>query len=395
MRKVLMVAQAFPPAGRVGSIRVTKFVKYLREFGWEPIVLTVRQDCYPDGVWLDQSLMKDIPGDIVIYRTGIWHTRAINDEGIRWLPFLLSTIGKVVEKEEPRALYLTGGPFFPLMAGPIVKFLHKLPCVVDLRDPWRLARRTRRTRGLKGLVGGLLTNVAEPLVLRNAAKIICVSEHMCEEYREAYPHLARKFVVVTNGYDPNDVANIAPHCFDRFTVAYTGKFMTSESFRDPGPFFKALRRCRDLGRDIQFVHVGAIEQEVISMAQQAGVSESVRFIGPLPHSEALAYAKGAHALLAIGGGHKTEQTGKIFDYIVCGRPILVLAPHDSELARVSREVAFAKVLSNNNPEAIARALRDLYHQNSAGILIRPSPRSKFERRCLAEELAKTLSEVCS
>lgn len=396
MKKVLMVAQYFPPAGGVGVIRITKFVKYLREFGWEPVVLTVRPDCYPDRVWLDESFMKDVPEDIAIYRTGVWRTGAINNEGIRWLPCLLSAIGKVIMKENPQLVYLTGGPFFPLVVGPFVKFLFKRLYVVDLRDPWKLAGRALPTRGLKVLVGRVLTNMIEPLVLQHAAKIICVSEHMRKDYQQAYPRLAGKFVVIPNGYDPDDVEGIIPYHFTRFTVVYTGKFRTSEAFRDPGPFFQALRICRQHCYDIQFIHVGAIEQEVVNMAEKIGISDSVWFVGPKPHNEALAYAKGAHLLLLIGGGQKTEQTGKIFDYIICGRPILALAPPNSEIAKVAKDIPFAKVLANGNPEAIAEALKEMYKRNLDEIFVRNALLDlKYHRRRLTEALAMTFNEVLS
>ncbi len=395
-KKVLIVAQHFPPAGGVGSIRVTKFVKYLREFGWEPVVLTVQQDCYPEGIWLDQNLMKDIPKDVAVYRTGIWRTGFINDQGIRWLPYLLSAIGKVITKERPQLAYLTGGPFFPLMIGPFVKFRFKLPYVVDLRDPWRLARRALPRRGVKTHLGSLLTNIAEPLILRHAAAIICVSSHMCEEYQQAYPHFASKFKVVPNGYDPDDVNGVVPHHFTTFTVVYTGKFRTSEAFRDPGPFFQALRILKSWGYSIQFVHVGRVEQEVVNIAEQAGIVDLVRFIGPRPYNEALAYAKGAHVLLLIGGGQKTEQTGKIFDYIMCGRPILVLAPVDGEIAKVVNNFPFAESMPNENPEAIARVLLKMCDQNSSDIAVRDALLdTKYHRRWLTKELAIIFTETCT
>src|SRR5665648_76921 len=105
MKKVLMIAQYFPPAGGVGTFRVTKFVKYLRDFGWEPVVLTVSKTCYPKSVWLDYDLEKDIPDGVHIYRTNIGWSHFINDDGIRWLSFLLASAFKVIKKEQPNLIY--------------------------------------------------------------------------------------------------------------------------------------------------------------------------------------------------------------------------------------------------------------------------------------------------
>lgn len=393
MKKVLMIAQYFPPAGGVGSFRVTKFVKYLRDFYWEPVVLTVREDCYPRSAWLDYGIERDIPAGVHIYRTRVWRSKIINDEGVKWLPFLLCALIKVIRRERPHLLYLTGGPFFPLITGPLMKALFRLPYVVDLRDPWRLAHRGTPLRGVKARLGQLLTHLAEPVVVKYAAKVVCATEQMCKEYRENYCHLPSwKFVTITNGYDPDDFVKVKPIRFADITVVYTGKFRTSEAFRDPVPFFQALRILRERGRRVHFVHVGNLEEEVMNLAKDVGVQDLVEFVGPHSYAEALAYAKGADILLLIGGGQKSEQTGKIFDYIGCKRPILALASQDTEIAKVVREIPNAIVIENIAPETIAAAIEKIYFgwqkmeqaHNFEG---------RFHRRTLTGLLAKVFDEV--
>ena len=65
-RKVLIVAYFFPPMGGGGVQRTVKFVKYLRDFGYEPVVLTVRSGEHT--AW-DESFRRDIPEDVRIIRT--------------------------------------------------------------------------------------------------------------------------------------------------------------------------------------------------------------------------------------------------------------------------------------------------------------------------------------
>jgi glycosyltransferase involved in cell wall biosynthesis len=395
MNKVLIIAQYFPPAGGVGTFRVTKFVKYLRAFGWEPIVLTLREDCYPGNVYLDHSLERDIPSDIKVYRTRIWRSRFINDDGIRWLPFLLLSLVKVVRKERPKVLYLTGGPFFPLIAGLIVKFFFRIPYVVDLRDPWRLAWCRVPRRGIKVCLGKWLANFFEPLILRHATRVICVSKPMCEDYKKVYPNFYNKFVVITNGYDPDDFSAIQPVQFSGFTIVYTGKFRTWEAFRDPTAFFDVLRILQGMGYEVRFIHIGKKEPEVIRLAHEAGIGSCAHFIGPLSYYEALAYAKGADLLLLIGGGQRTEQTGKIFDYIGSKRPILALANPDSEIARIAGEVPLIKLVPNGDPWRIAAAIRDVYYnrERQQNVDISEKILEKYHRRWQTELLAQVLKEV--
>ena len=68
MKKVLIISYYFPPSGGAGVQRMLKFVKYLREFGWEPVVLTARNADYPA---YDESLQSEIPPGIKVYRSRI------------------------------------------------------------------------------------------------------------------------------------------------------------------------------------------------------------------------------------------------------------------------------------------------------------------------------------
>ena len=66
MRKILIIAYYFPPTQSSGVYRPLKFVKYLKEFGWEPVVLTISPVCVHRK---DTGLLKDLPENIVIERT--------------------------------------------------------------------------------------------------------------------------------------------------------------------------------------------------------------------------------------------------------------------------------------------------------------------------------------
>ena len=69
MKKVLIISYYFPPSGGPGVQRILKFVKYLPEFGWEPLVLTVEDGDFPAR---DESLLSEVPADIKVYRTKIF-----------------------------------------------------------------------------------------------------------------------------------------------------------------------------------------------------------------------------------------------------------------------------------------------------------------------------------
>lgn len=394
--KVLMIAQYFPPAGGVGTFRVTKFVKYLRLYRWEPIVLTVREDYYRRYWCIDDSLIGDIPGDIKMHRTKLCDQLFLNDAGIRWIPFLVVEAARIIRKERPALLYITADPFFPLVIGPVMKKIFGLEYVVDLRDPWKLAYQGKVVRGrmwVKAKIVRLLSCVLEPFVIRNASKVICVSSDMCEEYRREYSKIHRnKFQVITNGYDEEDYCDIDPVRYEQFTIVYTGKFFAGAIFRDPENFFRGLRILRDRNIKLKFVHVGKIEEDILRMLENIGISDMVKCVGQISYRECIAYAKGADLLLLIGGGEKSEQTGKIFDYLGCNRPILALARRDGGIAEVVRDIPSARILENDNPELIASTIMEMYQRPSES-MDRKGDFSKYSRRGLTRILSDSFDEI--
>ena len=65
MKNVLIITYYWPPAGGPGVQRVLKFCKYLREFNWNPYVLTVENGEFPA---YDDGLTAEIPDGINVFR---------------------------------------------------------------------------------------------------------------------------------------------------------------------------------------------------------------------------------------------------------------------------------------------------------------------------------------
>jgi glycosyltransferase involved in cell wall biosynthesis len=217
---------------------------------------------------------------------------------------------------------------------------------------------------------------------------------MLQEYTTAYPKLKSKFAVITNGFDPNDFQSLSPAKYSGFTILYAGKFRRSEAFHDPEPFWQSIKILRERGLRVKFIHVGPIEREVIIRVDQIGIRDCVELIGPRPYSETLSYMIGADLLLVIGSERKMGLPVKMFDYMGCKRPILVLFRKGEELAGLAKEVPGARLLENEDPQAIAAAIEELYHyrRNLDGEADKSTGR-KYHRKYLTELLAKILDQV--
>jgi len=169
-RRALFVSYLFPPVGGVGVQRVTKFVKFLPEFGWQSSVLTVSNPSVP---LYDESYQRDIPANTIIRRAktfepGYALKQAVSaDNGgsrpsvfKRWLKSVARTVGNTVLQPDAQVLWhrhafreglkllqevshdvivATGPPFSSLLLGARLARSTGLPLVLDYRDEWDIS----------------------------------------------------------------------------------------------------------------------------------------------------------------------------------------------------------------------------------------------------------------
>jgi len=173
MKKALIITYYWPPSGGAGVQRWLKFVKYLREFGWEPIVYTPENPEFPE---IDESLYSDIPENLTVIKTPIREPYTAYKKFIGRTKKEKINAGFLSEKKrnpflENISVWIRGNFFIPdarlLWIKPSVKFLLKyltgnpvdiiistgpphsmhiiamklneslkLPWVADFRDPW-------------------------------------------------------------------------------------------------------------------------------------------------------------------------------------------------------------------------------------------------------------------
>ena len=68
-KRLLLISYHFPPVGGAGVQRPVKFVKYLRQFGWDVSVLMAANPSVPV---FDNSLLDDIPEDTHLVKARTW-----------------------------------------------------------------------------------------------------------------------------------------------------------------------------------------------------------------------------------------------------------------------------------------------------------------------------------
>jgi glycosyltransferase involved in cell wall biosynthesis len=170
-------------------------------------------------------------------------------------------------------------------------------------------------------------------------------------------------VHVPNGWDPEAVAGVraARHILGggggTVTLAYTGTFSGVRG-SDPRPLLQALRTLRvEHGlRRMRLVVAGrltTVERKLIADDVAAGVVEHV---GLLDRADAIGLQRSADALVLLTSRNVSEATGKIYEYLAAGRPILALA-ENNEAERIIRETRTGVAVAPEDVGAIMDALR--------------------------------------
>lgn len=444
--RMLMAAYYFPPLSGSGVFRSIKFAKYLPLFGWEPTVIST--DRPPEGwKFSDNSQLKEIPEGMKIVRipdgisTGrettldsdrvqailgflrgvlrfspeadrIFSRLIHSREGITrlltfpcgalaWAYDVTQYIEKYVELDQFEVIYTTSGPASAHLIGFYLKQKYGIPWVADYRDQW-----TFNPYGAKYDPSNLWQKLLfelESVLLHQADCNLTVENSVIQSYVEQF-HLSQgKVVSITNGYDEDDFIKLQmPQAqTDKFTINYSGLLYTQQ--RSIIPVLQALQQLSDNKKielsKIRFRIVGSGEERNMNIANDYGVAQIVEQTGYLPHSQALQSNLDANILLLLIGDEarfKSGYTGKFFEYLRSGRPILALAPKDGVVDRVLRESGHGEaMLSTQIPNIKAMLLREYkkWERNEEVKLLHSPVIDRFERKKLTEQLAEVLENV--
>ena len=223
--------------------------------------------------------------------------------------------------------------------------------VADLRDSLVSHAHRRADTTATKAKAALHERVAK-LVASRADAITCVSEAISVETRSLEPK--GPVVTIPNGADFDDVAGLERHPSDRFRITHTGSFFGR---RDPRPFLQALA---DSGLDVVARFLGDFRDADREWVEGLGLGDRLELLPYAPRAESLALQRDSEALLLLipeaDGRGKGVLSGKVFEYVAVGRPILAAVPPDGAAAELIREtgagvVARPKILRRSGPRS--------------------------------------------
>lgn len=427
--RVLMIAYGFPPVGGSTAVRVLKLCKYLPEFLWQPVVLTVKK---PRVFEFDSGLLQELPQDIEIYRTpslelpcscykgwvggsvkisafsyfplkkllGRWFKKLrymllMVDVRIGWVPFTVFAGYRIIKKRNIKLIYVAVKPFSSLLAAIILKKVTRLPLVIDFHDAWIAFNQSFWND--KPVYFRRLEGIIEKMAVRCADKIISVNENIVNDFRLRYSFCPKdKFISIPNGYDSEDFTEaISARDKDIFSITYTGSLYAK---RSPENFLRALKMLLkedpSLRQRVRFYYIGKVTVANKQFFDDECLKDVIELVGTLPHKECVKRIRQSDLLLFIEDQVDISDMlfpTKIFEYVASSRPILALAKKGLA-SDLIRESASGVILEDGDIPAIKDKIAG-FIKDAAGSIIGQGSDKAVISRYSHEAGSKVLADV--
>ena len=425
-KKVLIVAYYWPPAGGPGVQRWLKFVKYLPDFGIEPIVYVPSNPNYPI---IDESLLDEVPKNVRILRQPIL-------EPYKMASFLFKKKAKTISKgiiqipkkqdwRDRLLLYIRGNMFIPdarkawikpsvrylatlikdfdidtvITSGPPhsmhligLKLKEKLDInwIADFRDPWTTIGYHKRLKLLKSSKDKHLK--LEANVLQTADHIITTSQYTANEFSTKTD---QPISVITNGYDVSSVGNVKQD--EKFTLSHIGSFLSD---RNPEVLWNVLTELIDehyeFKQAFQLQLFGVVSQEVLEAVKENGLYAYTTSFGYVSHPEALKAQRSSRVLLLIEINSEDTKAiipGKIFEYMASNTPILAIGPRGSDVEEIIKKTNTGHYFDYDSRSEIKQQILSYFEAYKTNtLMVNGIGIEKYSRRSLTKKLAELIDK---
>ncbi|WP_028585951.1 glycosyltransferase [Desulfogranum mediterraneum] len=406
-KKILLISYHFPPSAAVGGVRVASFAKYLRDLGWCPYVLTVKDRYLArkdparleslEGIPIVKAGKLVTPRDLYISAKtvlGRWrggeseesdsagggdqgsssgqvavqrlkHILAsmiyVPDEERNWIiPAALKAI-RLLRSEEIDYVLSSCPPYSAHLVGLLASLARpRVKWIADFRDPWMTP--TEKKGYPTTPLSNFLDYSLEKTVIQRAALVLATTKKLTEKYAEHYRQsAAEKFRFVPNGFD-GDLSARTREPYPVFTISYAGTLYFG---RTPEPLFAAVSslihdkavseedlciklagHCREIG-----------DRLTVDVAESYGLSNVVEVIDHLPLAASREMVQRSHLALLLAPDQPYQVPAKTYEYIGLGVPILAITG-EGATADLVNELPDGKAVSPEDVAALKAHLLD-------------------------------------
>jgi len=425
LKKVLIIAYYWPPAGGPGVQRWLKFVKYLPDFGIQPIVYVPENPTYPI---IDEGLMDEVSDKATVIKRKIVepygfasffskkNTRKISsgiipnqkkqsfiqkmllwirgnmfipDARILWVKPSVKFLEQYIAENNIETIITTGPPHSLHLIGLQLKQKSNINWIADFRDPWTTIGYHKALKLSDS--ASKKHKELESEVLNTADVVLVTSETTKVEFQAL---TSRPIEVITNGFD---VEKIERQSLDeKFTLAHIGSFLSE---RNPRILWKCLKELikenPSFKADFQLKLIGAVSQEVLDTIAEFRLETYANNLGYVSHKEAVVHQRKSQVLLLIEIDSEDTRSiipGKLFEYMISERPIIAIGPEGSDFAGIIKNTNTGIFHQYDEIEKLKSTILAYYTQYQNGKLKADAiGLQQYSRKKLTEKLASILN----
>lgn len=426
-KRVLIITYYWPPAGGPGVQRWLKFVKYLPDFGIEPIVYCPSNPSYP---LIDESLLDEASAYSAIIikqpisepyklaklfskKTKTISKGVISDkkkQGVveklmlfirgnffipdarkNWIKPSVTYLTKYIVEEKIDTVITTGPPHSMHLIGDKLKKELNIKWIADFRDPWTTIGYHKKLKLLP--YAKKKHKTLEKLILNTTNHVVVTSKETKKEFQQI---TKQPITVITNGYDEEVVSNSVLD--DRFSISHIGSLLYE---RNPEILWKVLgdltKENNEFAKKLQLNFVGFINDNVLESIKKNSLRDSINNVGYIKHNEAITYQKKSQILLLIEIDSKETKAiipGKLFEYIMSKRPILAIGPEGSDVAHILKETNTGNYFNYKDYDALKSQILEHFNAYKANDLeVISKGIEKYKRKTLTKSLSTLINEL--
>lgn len=418
MFKVLVVSYYFPPMGLSGVQRTLKFVKYMRNYNWEPTVITSGKVAYfahdyflnheleslkikvirVEGTKDPNSLLSKfgtikLPSEFIRNLFDkISQTFFIPDNKISWSNKALIKVEETLSQNHFDAIFITAPPFSSFEIISQVKQKFDVPIFADYRDLWYGSYFAFYPTPFHKV----MHKKKEYNALKAADRIIVTNRKIKEKLLYTYPFLTfEDVVIVSHGFDKEDFDKIPgqPKPQNKMVLMYSGIFMV---YSTPKYFLEAFKQLSverpDIASNIELHFVGLLRKENQKLIKKLKLQSFVKDHGYVSHDESIAKIKSADVLWFMVGKRRNIDAilpGKVYEYLGAQKTIIACVP-DGAAKMAVEESGAGFICKPDDINEIKETILKVYNHYKKGDLPKPSEEFlvKYQRDNLTELLTK-------
>lgn len=422
LKTVAIVAPHFVPSNLASVHRARLWSLHLREFGWDPIIVTTHWDYYEEPI--EPELMQLLPSDLQVIRTKAFRTRPIRivgDVGLRGFLWHYRALCDLAQSKSIDFIHITIPSNFSALLGRLVARKTGAPYGIDYIDPWvhRLAGSDQPFT--KAWLSARLADRLEPWAVRDASLITGINRRYYEGMLERNPRVAQRAVFAEMPYGGSE----ADHDFVRrhprpakLFAAHAGKFnliyagaMLPQGYVVLERLLESLAVLRkgrvDLGKSfhLHFVGTGKSPNDaqgfnIRPRIEQYGLQDCVsEFPQRMPYLDVLNHLHVASGILVLGSTEPHYSPSKVFQSVMSRRPVFALLHRDSTAVGVLKAAQAGQLITlteNALPEAAALAAeldRFVFHNEYSEGAVHWEALARHSARESARVLAGALEDA--